>query len=112
MSPGRLRSALGHVWVRAVILSVSSLVLLSALCVLGATELTGGSGDRSLGGPVLKLDMFLLFLAVFLGPAWVIAPSNRPPGGGPPRGGIVPIPLKTPEQREGTGDDEEPPVAA
>ncbi|MGZ4490168.1 MAG: hypothetical protein ACXVEU_05045 [Nocardioidaceae bacterium] len=112
MSPSRLRSAFGHVWVRAVILSGLSLVLFSVLCVLGATELNGGGSRRSLGGPALKLDMLLLFLVVFLGPAWVIAPSNRPPGDGPPRGGIVPFPLKTPEQTDGAGEDESPPAAA
>jgi hypothetical protein len=100
------------VWVRAVVLVVWSLVLLSALCVLGATELAGAGSHRSLGGPVLKIDMLLIFLTVFLGPAWVIAPKTRPPGGGPPRGGIVPLRLETPEPVDGAGEDESPPAAA
>jgi hypothetical protein len=105
-----LRVAMRHVWVRAIVLSVAFLTLFTGLFILGATQIEGGS--PAIGGPVLKVDLFVLFIAVFLGPAWVIAPNNRPPGGGPPRGGIVPIPLKTPEQVNDSGQDEAPPAAA
>jgi hypothetical protein len=111
MSPSGPRSALSHVWVRAVVLSVISLALFVALLVLGATELQGGGSHRSMGGPALKLDMLLLFLSVFLGPSWVLLPQMRPPRGGPPRGGIVPFPVRTPEHSDAAADEALPPAA-
>ena len=101
---------MSHVWVRAIVVSLAFLALFTGLFMLGAMEIEGGS--PAVGGPVLKVDLFVLFIAVVLGPAWVIAPNNRPPGGGPPRGGIVPIPLKTAEQVNDSGRDEAPPAAA
>jgi hypothetical protein len=64
-----------------------------------------------MGGPALKLDMLLLFLSVFLGPSWVLLPQMRPPRGGPPRGGIVPFPVRTPEHSDAAADEALPPAA-
>lgn len=103
------RAALNHLWVRAAILAAAFAVVVSGLYLLGATLLE--DGYRFLGWAVLDVEMGLVLVAVFIGPAWVLGPSTGTPGGGPPRGGILPFPGRTPELPDRATDDDLPRAA-
>lgn len=101
-------AALEHVWMRALVACATYLTVFFGLVALASDAFA--HGDGTVGAPVVLFDV--LSVAVTIGPAWVYQPRTRPPGGPPPRGGIVPLPVRTPEQADGTGDDQAPPAAA
>lgn len=101
-STSGLRDALGHVWVRAIVAPSVYLTFLFGLFGLARAELK--HGDPGLGQSMVIFLAVSVFAAIFIGPAWVIQPRT-PPRGGPPRGGVLPLPLPSPEQPVTTGDE-------
>jgi hypothetical protein len=50
-----------------------------------------------MGNAFVAIDWVTLLIAFFLGPVWVMRASpTSPRNDGPPRGGIVPFPMRTP----------------
>ena len=55
------------------------------------------SGHEKLGNTIGAIDWISLLISFFLGPVWVMRASpTSPRNDGPPRGGIVPFPARTP----------------
>jgi hypothetical protein len=104
----RRARGVGRVLARAVVVVVVYVTFAVGLAFLAA--FLDHHGQPEVFTPLVVFDVLTLFAFTFIAPALVLSPRVPRPPDGPPRGGLVPFPLLTPD---GVADPvEEPPQAA
>lgn len=81
---------------------VGYLVLAVGLALLAG--FLDAHGLPGLVAPLVVFDVLTLFAFTLVGPALVLSPRFPPPDG-PPRGGLVPFPLRTPDAVNEAADE-------
>jgi hypothetical protein len=93
----RIHRAPQKTWVRACLLVPTAIIAIYGLYAVWAILIE--DGHRTLGDAVGDLDFACVVVVFLLGPASVtqaLGAPTPPRNDGPPRGGIVPFPARTP----------------